>query len=134
MVISHQEPGGRLIMKEDKPLAIMILTTMVLLIGDLVYRSWVKPQDVTDLLVVMAGVTLCALLVFPKSAKNMRNLHKVLLGGLVGTVLGGGSIALRDYLTKGNLNWDSYLSIALGLLGAFIIVWLFAWLTRWGRG
>lgn len=121
-------------MKEDKPLAIMILTTMVLLIGDLVYRSWVKPQDITDLLVVMAGVTLCALLVFPKSAKNMGGLHKILLGGVVGMVLGGGSIALYDYLTKGSLNWDSYSSTALGLLGAFILVWLFARLTGWRKG
>jgi len=121
-------------MKDEKPLSIMILTTLVLLVGDLAYRSAVKPQNFTDLLVVMAGVTLCALLVFPKSAKNMGGLHKILLGGVAGTALGGGSKILYDYLTKGSLNWDSYLSTALGLLGAFIIAWLFARLTGWGKG
>jgi len=120
-------------MKDEKPLAIMILTTLVLLVGDLVYRSLVKPQDFTDLLVVMAGVTLCTLLVFPKSAKNMGNLHKIILGGVIGTVLGGGSIALRDYLTKHSLNWDSYLFTTLGLVSAFILAWVFARLTGWGK-
>jgi len=121
-------------MKDEGPLAIMIAVTMVLLIGDLAYRSWVKPQDVTDLLIVMAGITVCALLVFPKFARNMGNLHKILLGGMIGMVLGLGSIALRDYLAKGSLDWDRYISAALGLLGAFIIAWLFARLTGWGKG
>ena len=120
-------------MKDDRPLLIMILTTLALLIGDLVYRSLVKPQDFTDLLVVMAGVTLCTLLVFPKSAKNIGNLHKIILGGVAGAVFGLGGVALRDHLTKGSLNWESYLSSALGFAMAFILVLVFARLTGWDK-
>jgi len=120
-------------MKDDRPLLIMIVTTLALLVGDLAYRSVVKPQNFNDLLVVMGGVAICAFLVFPKSAKNMGNLYKCILGGVIGAVLGLGSIALRDHLTKGSLNWESYLSSALGFALAFILVWVFARLTDWGK-
>jgi len=118
-------------MKEERPLLILMLTTSVLLVGDLVYRSVVKPQNFNDLLVVMAGVVICECLIFPKSMMTKRSVYRNILGGVIGAVLGLGGVALRDYLTKGDIFWGSYLSTALGFAIAFILFLVFARLVGW---
>lgn len=120
-------------MKNEKPLLIMILTTSVLLFGDLLYRVQMKPQNLNDLLVVMGGVAICSFLVLPRLVKDEGRLYRGVKGGVIGAVLGIGGVALRDYLTKGSLNWGSYLSTALGFALAFILILVLAQLIRWRR-
>jgi len=116
-------------MEKERPLLLMILTTSVLLVSDLLYRSAVKPQSIDDLLVVMGGVAICSFIVFPQSAKDSARLQKSVVGGVIGAILGTGGVAFRDYLTKGKLNWRSYLSTDLGFALAFILILVVARLT-----
>ena len=118
-------------MKNENSILIMMLTTLVLLFGDLLYRSTVKPRNIDDLLVVIGGITICTLIVFPQSAKNAASLRKGVGGGVIGAVLGTAGVALRDYLTKGSLNWSSYLSTDLGFAIAFTLILVVAHFAGW---
>ena len=89
--------------KDEKSVLVMVLTTSVLLMGDAAYRAKVLHQDPTDLFVIMLGVMICAILVFPQLARKLERPYKRLLGYGIGAVFGIGIIALKDYLTRGSL-------------------------------
>lgn len=108
-------------MKEEKPLLIIILMTSILLLGDLLYRVKVNPHNVDDLLVVMGLIIIFYFILLPRPAGAKERLYRIVKGGVIGFFLGLGGVALRDYLTKGSLDWDSYLSTGLGLATALII-------------
>jgi len=108
----------------------MIAITMVLLVGDLVYRAVVKPQDFFDLFIVIGGVGVCALVLFPKAEKN---LLRLLMGVVLGAVLGLSGIILYDYVVGNPLKWEKYLSVLLGFLVGAVLVWILARVTRRGK-
>lgn len=115
--------------KDEKSVLILLLTTNVLLLGDAIYRAKVLRQDPTDTFVVMLGVMICAILVFPQLARRLQRPRKRLLEYGGGVVIGLGIIALADYLIRGSLRWDTYLSLALGSAIGILLLSVLARLT-----
>lgn len=134
LLLNHQECSLRgILMKEEKPFLIIMLMTSILLLGDLLYRVKVNPQNVDDLLVMMGLIIICYFILLPRPAEAKERLYRIVKGGVIGLFLGFGGVALRDYLTKGSLNWAGYFSTGLGLAMALILTLVAAQLVNWRR-
>lgn len=113
---------GRRKMPKERPLLILLLLVLILLLGDLLYRVRMNPQNVNDLLVVVGGIVIGYFLLLPRDTEARKRLYNIVAGGVIGIVLAVGGTVLYDRLAQGNVNWHSHLSTAFGLLLALIIV------------
>ncbi len=113
-------------MVNKKVFALFVVIVMTSLIGDLVYRVFIRPQGWPyDLLVVMVAIAIPGLCILaPELVKNRKEgrlvvwlIPALLLGGLAGSA----TQVAYDYLSSGVIRWERHLSNLENMLAAFVV-------------
>lgn len=116
-------------MIKGRTLYLFVPVTMALLIGDLVYRVYTRPQEFPyDLLVVIAAVSILGLLaMIPELTRDKNVIGKrwlvtfvpaSLLVGLVGFT----AQVMYEYASGSAIRWEKHLSDLYSMLAAFVTV------------
>jgi len=132
----HQHPNTNLFWSGKEVIGVIsrktfylcMFVTVALLIGDLAYRVYTRPQEFPyDLLLVMAAITILGLsIMMPELAKDKDRLKRwaflympaCLLGGLTGLA----TEVVYEYASGGTIRWGKHLSNLYSMLAAFVIV------------
>lgn len=113
-------------MVSRKQFALFVVIVMTAMIGDLVYRVFVRPQGWPyDLLVVMLVIAIPGLYILAVEFVRGKWLRWLIPALLLGGVVGLGSQLAYDHLTTGVIRWEKHLAnlgMMLATFGVFVAV------------